>query len=335
MKTARLALFVLPLLVLTLGLASVGLGASWMPLDRVLKAVARIGARPDMLIIWNMRMPRMLLAVLAGAALAVAGALMQRVTRNPLAAPSVIGVEQGAALGILIFLLVFSNESHALMVSIYWRPVAAVLGGAGICALVGALVMAERGSATRLLLYGVALSALAQALVIIIMISGPVYHTSQAVKWLAGTVAQAEWLDVRILGWALVPLFLLLVPIARDIDQLRLDETTAAGTGLGILRARVIVVTLSVLLSAIAVSVVGAIGFIGLIAPHAARLLVGSRIGVWLWTSAFLGAGMVLSADLVVRLAFAPLEVPAGALTALFGAPYFLYLLVKGARVHA
>ncbi|MEL6425434.1 MAG: iron chelate uptake ABC transporter family permease subunit, partial [Pseudomonadota bacterium] len=111
-----------------LSLTELALGASMMPLDRVLAALWGQGGRPDTIILWNLRMPRVALAILAGAALGIAGVLLQRATRNPLAAPSVLGIVDGAALGVLLFLLVFSNEANALTVSIYWQPVAAATG---------------------------------------------------------------------------------------------------------------------------------------------------------------------------------------------------------------
>lgn len=318
-----------------LTLAGIGLGSSFMPPGRVVAALFGTGARMDEVIVWTLRLPRVALALLAGAALATAGALMQRATRNPLAAPSVLGIVHGAALGVLVFFWLFSNEANALTVPVLWQPLAAALGALVFALAVGLLAYADRAGPVRLLLYGVALAALAQALVILMMIAGPVYQASQAMLWLAGSVAKATWGQVAVLAGFGVLALLCALALLRPLDQLRLDDDTAAGTGLAVGPARLAALALSVLLTAGAVSVAGGIGFVGLVAPHAARLLFGTDSGPLLAGSALIGAGLVLSADIVTRLAFAPLEVPAGALTALFGAPFFIYLLIREGRAHA
>ena len=318
-----------------LSLAGLALGASMMPLDRVLAALWGQGSRPDTIILWNLRMPRVALAVLAGAALGIAGVLLQRATRNPLAAPSVLGIVDGAALGVLLFLLAFSNEANALTVSIYWQPVAAATGACVFAALVALLWRREVHNPMRLILYGVALAAFANALVVLLIIKGPVYRASQALIWLAGSVHEAEWRDVTPLAVALSCLVPPVLLLCRRLDQMRLDDGSAQTTGLPVAATRASVLRLSVLLTAAAVSVVGGVGFVGLIAPHFARMLFGTTAFPQLIAAASLGATMVVGADLLARLAFQPLEVPTGALTALIGAPYFLFILFRQGRAHA
>ncbi|MEO0636814.1 MAG: iron ABC transporter permease [Pseudomonadota bacterium] len=316
-------------------IAGLALGSSFMPVDRVLAALASEGSRADTIIIWNLRMPRMLMAVLAGAALAVAGTLLQRTTRNPLAAPSVLGIVDGAALGVLLFLWWFSNEANALTVPILWQPLAAIAGAGALSGTVAVLWWREMHDPMRLILYGVALAALANAVVVLMIIAGPIFRASQALIWLAGSVHLAKWWDVQLMALALAVLVVPLIAVTRPFDQMRLDDQSAQSTGLPVAAYRAIGLLLSVLLTAIAVSLVGGIGFVGLIAPHLARLLFGTAIHQQLLGAATIGAIMILGADLLVRLAFAPLEVPAGALTALIGAPYFLFILVKKGAVHA
>lgn len=316
-------------------IAGVANGSSFMPLDRVIGALFGHGQRTDQIIVWNLRLPRVVLAALAGAALGVAGALLQRATRNPLAEPTVIGIVGGAAVGVLSFLWFFSDEANALTVSIYWQPLAAVLGAAAFSALTGYLAVSDGASPMRLLLYGVAVAALANAVTVLMIIAGPVYRASSALIWLAGSVHEAEWRDVLVLATIVAAACPLVVAMLSALDQLRLDDGSAAATGLAVNPARLSAVLLSVVLTAAAVSVVGGVGFVGLMAPHAARLLFGTGSGRHLLSTAAIGASIVMAADLIVRIAFQPLEVPTGAMTALIGAPYFVFILIRQGRAHA
>ncbi|MEM7768783.1 MAG: iron chelate uptake ABC transporter family permease subunit [Pseudomonadota bacterium] len=165
-----------PVGVLLIALLAVAIGSSFMPLDRVIAALLGAGSRADGVILWNIRLPRVLLAALSGAALAVAGLLLQRATRNPLAAPSVLGIVDGAAVGVLVFFLIFSNEANALVVSVHWQPLAAIGGALVFATTVGVLAWQDAVSPLRLLLYGVAMAAFANAIVILMIIAGPVFR---------------------------------------------------------------------------------------------------------------------------------------------------------------
>ncbi|SDF08416.1 FecCD family ABC transporter permease [Limimaricola pyoseonensis] len=332
-RAAPMALLVAALI--ALAIAAVGLGSTPIPPERVIAALLGWGERTDQIVVWNLRLPRVALAACAGAALALSGALLQRTTRNPLASPSILGITDGAALGVLVFLFAFSDEANLLQVPVVWQPLFAA-GGAALFALAVTLLAGrDRGDPMRLILYGVTLAALAHAAVVLMMIVGPVYRSGQALVWLAGAVHQAEWRDAAIVAAALMAALPLLVRLAGPLDQLRLDGASAFATGLPVEAVRATALVLSVALAAAAVSVAGGIGFVGLVAPHAARLLFGSAAARELPAAALLGAGMVLGADLLVRAAFQPIEVPAGAVTALIGAPYFLFLLTRMGRLNA
>jgi iron complex transport system permease protein len=307
-----------------------------MPLDRVVSALLGQGEPMDEVIVWTLRLPRVALAVLAGMALALAGALLQRVTRNPIAAPSVLGITDGAAVGVVAFLWIFSDEANLLTVSIHWQPLAAMIGAFAFAALVAALAVLDPAgrSPLRVILYGIALAALAKAAVTLMMILGPVYRANQALIWLTGSVGAAHWSDVGVVGAGLAAAALLLVAIRGTIRQLVLDADSAAATGVSVGRAQVALLALAVSLTALAVSQVGAIGFVGLVAPHVARLFHGQFTSGYLVATALVGGLLVLGADTLARLIAAPLELPAGALTALIGAPLFLWLLLKGRRTH-
>lgn len=314
---------------------SIGFGSTPITPDRVISAVLGLGSRTEQVIILKLRMPRALLAMEAGACLALAGLLLQTATRNPLASPSILGIVDGAALGVVVFLFLFSNESNALVVSVNWQPVAAALGALCFALVVGGLTWLDRRGMSRMILYGIAMAALASAMVTIMIIVGPVYRATQALTWLAGSVYAAHWNDVMIVGGilALAVPFLLLLP--RDMEQLSMDDQSARASGLAVTPAFIALVTLSVVLTATAVSFVGGVAFVGLLAPHAARLMVGHKAIPLIIASALIGATIVVAADLLGRVAFVPIEVPTGAITAIVGAPYFLWLLIRRSRSHA
>ncbi len=324
----------LSLLLMALLVTGVGIGSSFIGPGRVVSALLGTGERMDMVIVWTLRLPRVALAALAGAALALSGALLQRATRNPLAAPSVLGITDGAAVGVLLFLTIFSDAANHLTVSVAWQPAFAALGAAGFALLVLLLGGRHRADPLRLLLYGVALTALAKAVVVLLLIVGPVYRASQALIWLAGSVQAAQWRDVALLGGVIGLALPALVLLARPLDQLRLDPDSAFATGLPVTAMRGAAFALAAALAAAALSVAGGIGFVGLLAPHAARLLFGSRAAPQLVGAALLGAALTTGADLLVRLAFQPLEVPVGAVTAALGAPFFLWLLNRRGDAH-
>lgn len=323
-------------LLVALMMLATGLGSSFLPLDRVAAALLGQGERVDLVIVWTLRLPRVALAVLAGMALALAGALLQRVTRNPIAAPSILGITDGAAVGAVAFLWIFSDEANVLTVSIHWQPLAAAIGAFAFAALVTILASLDPGggSPLRVILYGIALAALAKAAVTLMMILGPVYRAGQALTWLTGSIGAAHWSDVLTVAAGLALATVMLEMMRPTIGQLVLDPDSAAATGVSVGRAQVALLALAVGLTALAVSQVGAVGFVGLVAPHAARLFHGQFTRGYLVATALIGGVVVLAADTLARMIAAPLELPAGALTALIGAPLFLWLLLRGRRTH-
>ncbi|WP_422376957.1 FecCD family ABC transporter permease [Roseibium sp.] len=320
-----------------LTVAAAGIGSSFMSPERVVAALLGQGSRMDEVILWKLRLPRVALAILAGAALALAGALLQRIVRNPMASPSVLGITDGAAVGVVLFLWLFSDQANTLTVSIHWQPLAAFQGAALFGGLVLWLAAADRSGNRTLtvVLYGIALAALAKAAVTLLIILGPVYRASQALTWLTGSVGTAHWQDVLVLGACLLLSLPLLVALRLTFQQLALDPHSAAVTGLSVDRANYAFLAIAVFLTGAAVAHVGAIGFVGLIAPHLARVWYGQFRPVYLVATALTGSALVLGADILARIIAPPLELPAGALTALVGAPLFLYLLMKGRRSHA
>ena len=313
-----------------LSLSTVAFGSTWIPFDQIVGVILGAGEKTQRIIVLQLRLPRVVMAILAGGGMAVAGFLLQKITRNSLASPGVLGVIDGAALGVVIFLALLSNESNALVTSIAYQPVAATIGAFLAITLVFMLSGRQASSAIRLLLFGIAVAAVAKALTVIFMLIGPIYRATQAQRWLAGAVNEVNWGEIQVTAIAILPIMVLALLAAERLADL--DETSARSVGLNLPVFRILIFALAAALTALSVAFVGAVGFIGLMAPHLARLLVGRNVYAGIIASFLLGAIFLVGADMIVRVLFAPLEVPAGTVTAIIGAPYFLFLLMGKQR---
>ncbi|MFC4640422.1 FecCD family ABC transporter permease [Deinococcus hohokamensis] len=312
----------LPLAALALLLAfvlSLMLGATDIPVRQVTSLLLHPNNSTESLVIHSLRLPRTLVAALAGAGLGVAGLMFQAVTRNPVADPGILGVEAGGALGILVMVVFFPAASGVLFIP------AAFAGGA-LAALV-AYSVARRVGVTplRLALAGVAVASLLGAITRGIQLLWE-DRAQGALFALSGSVAGRTWDHVgQIAPWMLAGLLLagLLTP---KLNLLALGEDVARGLGARTERDAALVTGLGVLLAAASVSVVGPIGFVGLIVPHAARALAGADHRLSLPLCAFLGAAFLVAADVAARLVDRPAETPVGILVAAAGAPFFVLL---------
>jgi iron complex transport system permease protein len=308
---------------------SAGLGEMKISPLSVVQVIFGGGTDMERLVVQSFRLPRIVVALMVGIGLAVAGGLLQGMIRNPLASPDILGITGGAAVAVVGFLAIFSDEDNALLVSIKWMPVVAFIGAAVVALLVYFLAWKNGVSPIRLVLIGIGISTLMQALTTLLMILGPIYRASQANIWITGTVHGSSWNEVKIL----VPLILFLVfcafIMARTVNIQELGDEIATGVGGHVQRQRFLLLMISTALIGSSVAFAGGIGFVGLMAPHMARRLVGSAFGALLPVSALIGGILVMVADLIGRTLFSPLEVPAGVFTAAIGAPYFIYLLFK------
>ncbi|KZZ83232.1 MULTISPECIES: iron ABC transporter permease [Bacillaceae] len=308
---------------------STGAGEVMMSPLEVIKTLTGFGSEMNMLIISSFRLPRILIAILVGVCLAVAGGILQGIIRNPLASPDIIGITGGASFAVVTFLALFSDKNNALTVSIQWMPVASFIGAVTVGFIVYALSWKGGSSSFRLVLVGIGFSLLAQSMTTLMMIKGPIYRASQANTWITGTVYGATWQQVKIMLPLTLLLLFLTIIVIRLINLQGLGDELGTGAGSAVQRNRLLLLALSTALTGTAVAFAGGIGFVGLMAPHIARRLVGSSYGAMLPVSAIAGAFLVMIADLIGRTVFSPLEVPAGVFTAAIGAPYFIYLLYK------
>ena len=269
-------------------------------------------------IVTAIRLPRIALAAVVGFGLATAGTVMQGFFRNPMADPSIIGVSSGAAVGAVAVIAVGGVGPLGL-------EAAAFVGA--LLAAFGVYLIATRGGRTpvaTLLLAGVAVQALLGAVVsLLLLLSGE--NLREAIYWLMGHLHRSGWGDVAVAAPVVIVGFLLLLPFVRELNALLLGEEDAHAVGVDVQRTKVLLLAGASLVTAIAVSVAGVIGFVGLIVPHAVRLVVGPDHRVLLPASAFAGAAFLVVTDTIARMGVA--ELPVGIVTAFLGAPFFLYLL--------
>ncbi|MFD0589309.1 FecCD family ABC transporter permease [Paenibacillus sp. GCM10027627] len=312
--------------VLATALVSLSLGSVRVPLSEVLISLLGNGDGQFGMIVMQFRLPRVIAAILVGAALAVAGALLQGVMRNPLASPDVLGVTGGASVSVVAFMTLATGAS------VHWIPFIAVAGALVAAALNYAFAWRKGVSPFRLVMIGIGISTAAGALTTLLLISGPAYLAAQVLNWTTGSIYGTNWSYIKML-WPWVALFLpLSLLCARELNVQSLGEETALGLGSRLQRSRLLALIISVALAGAAVGVAGALSFIGLIAPHMARRLVGHDYRFLLPASALTGAIVLLLADLAGKMLFEPLDIPAGVFTAGVGAPFFMYLLFRRTR---
>ncbi|MFD0417372.1 iron ABC transporter permease [Streptomyces sp. NPDC127108] len=272
------------------------------------------------------RVPRVTAALLAGAALALAGTLIQAVTRNPLADPSVLGVTNGAAVGAVLLVTTVPVVGS-------WGIAAGAFAGAAVSSVI-VFGLAARGGfqQNRLVLVGFGVATGSTAVISLLIILTDPFNATKALTWLSGSTYGRTFPDVVPLAVVLTVGLAVAVMRRTELDLVSLDEDTPRLLGLNLSRGRLGLLVLSVLLSATAVSAAGTIGFVGLVAPHAARALVGRQHVRVVPVAVLLGAVLVCTADLVGRTVIAPAQLGAGLMTAVIGTPYFLYLLVRSRR---
>ncbi|MQY14432.1 Iron(3+)-hydroxamate import system permease protein FhuB [Streptomyces sp. RB5] len=305
--------------------AAVLLGDSGLLLGDVVNwAQGRAGRSVSFVL--DTRVPRVTAALLAGAALALAGTLVQAVTRNPLAEPAVLGISGGSALG-----AVFLVTTVPLAGS--WGMAGAAFGGAAVAALVVFGLSARGGfRQNRLVLVGIGFATGATALISLLIVLTDPFNATKALTWLSGSTYGRSFADSGPLA-AVVLVGAVLAAVHRtELDLVSLDEDTPRLLGLDLGRGRLGFLVVAVLLTATAVAAAGTIGFVGLVAPHAARALVGRRHVRVLPVAMLLGAVLVCGADLLGRTVIAPAQLGAGMMTAVVGTPYFLWLLVRSRR---
>jgi iron complex transport system permease protein len=325
-------------LLLLLGLAlivSVGSGAVHVPAVQVVSTVAQkllalitgrqLPITPEGVIVWNLRLPRTLLAAAVGAALSVAGVLMQGLLRNPMADPYVLGVSAGASVGAAVALLLLGGVIW--QVGVLLTPIFAFLGATLAVALVYLIArVGNRVPVITLLLSGIALNTVLSA-VLSFLIYFSQSQLQALIYWLMGSFAGRGWLQAGVIVPYLLVGLGMAIWLARDLNAMSLGEDAAAMLGVPVERTKLLLLLASTLLTAGAVAMSGVIGFVGLLVPHATRLLFGPDHRLLIPASALTGAIFLVVADLLARVILPNAEMPVGIITSLCGGPFFLYLL--------
>lgn len=299
-------------------LASLILGDQQVDLAALLRGEAAAEAR---IIVLDLRLPRALMALLAGMALGIAGTIAQAVMRNPLAEPGILGINAGAAFAGAIVIVGFTGLSATML------PWAGFAGATMMAAAVFLLSWRKGTSSARIVLIGIGLGALASAGTSVVIAFADIADVQRLMIWLAGSIYEANWDKIRLLlAWLIVPIALVCL-LHRQLDLIRFGDDVAAGLGQRVNLVRAGMILLCTAISGATVTVAGLIGFVGLIAPHLARRMVGPGHALLIPASALIGGLLLMAADLVGRTIIAPVQLPAGIVTALIGAPFLAYLL--------
>ncbi|MFD4419048.1 FecCD family ABC transporter permease [Bacillus safensis] len=294
----------------------------------VIKTLFGFGDFQSETVLFDYRLPRIVVTMLAGIGLGIAGGILQSLSRNPLADPGIIGLNAGAAFGLIVFVTYFHalEGNPSLLIPLF------TFGGGLLAAAVIVLLAYDRHEGLvpiRLILVGIAVAAGFSALTLYLSLKLDEDTYTFASRWLVGNVWGRDWIHVL----ALLPWIVCLVPLTlmqtNTLNALTLGDAVASSVGVRVQRKRLLLLTLAVGLASASVSMTGGIGFIGLVAPHLARRLVGSLHQYFLPVSALLGLLILVSADTIGRSIFAPNAIPAGVVVAFIGTPYFLYLLTK------
>jgi iron complex transport system permease protein len=304
---------------------SLAIGAAELPLSRVLAVMAGSATDVERSIVLELRLPRALLAALAGGGLALSGAVFQAMLRNPLADPYILGVSSGAALG-AVMTTVFTASQVLL-------PVAALLGALAAIVIVFAISIQamKRLDPRVLLLAGVIVSSFFQAIILLLLTFLDVESFRSAIFWMMGSLATASWRTVVLLAAYVLPASVVLFALARPLNLLMSGEETALYLGVRVETVTRIAYFVASVLVGASVAACGAIGFVGLIIPHAVRLAWGNDYRTLLPASLFAGATFLVLSDTVARTIAAPAELPVGVVTALVGVPVFVVLLIRRA----
>ncbi|KHF40117.1 FecCD family ABC transporter permease [Halalkalibacter okhensis] len=328
LKKQKVILLVLATLMIITITVSLGVGHSSLTFDRMIPTILGQGSFKEEFVLFSVRLPRIIVTLLAGMALALSGAILQGITRNDLADPGIIGINAGAGVGVAVFYLFFPIKEGLF---VYLLPVAAFV--AALCTAIAIYLFSYSKKSglepIRLVLTGVGFSLALSGVMILLFSSVDHFQVDFIAKWLAGNIWGSDWPFIL----AILPWLILLIPFAlykaNRLNILGLSESVAIGVGIAIEKERITLLLAAVALAASAVSVTGGIAFIGLMAPHIAKSLVGPRNQLFLPIAVLMGGWLLVLADTIGRNLVDPDGIPTGIMVALIGAPYFMYLLLK------
>ena len=327
-RTMKMFFFLLGVLLLTL-IVSLGTGHITLTPVEVFRTLTGSGLDSHALLLFRFRLPRMLIAVLVGIGMGVAGAIFQGVTQNELADPGIIGIHSGSGLFVVIFLYLTSlyQETQPIWTQIS-LPFVAFAGGITAAFLIYVLAWKNGVTPVRLILVGIGLNAGFSAILILFQLRMRDSDFNRAITWLSGSIWNASWQSV----WNLLPWIVIFLPLAlykaRILTVMQLGEDMALGLGTSLEREKILLLLIGVALAASSVAIAGGIAFLGLVAPHLSRRLVGGKFQRLIPITAVVGAILMVVSDTLSRTILAPSEIPVGLIVSVLGAPYFIYLLM-------
>jgi iron complex transport system permease protein len=320
----------LAILILILFIFSLNMGVVRIaPMD-VFNTLVGMGTPRDELVLVDFRLPRMLLALVIGAALAVSGAILQGVSKNDLADPGILGINAGAGFAVILFIYFFQGSMNSVStVGIFLMPLFALMGAVAAAFIIYILAWKKGIDPVRLILVGIGVNSGFAAVIIIFQLKMNPQDFMQAAVWLSGDIWGANWKFVSII----CPLILLLLPFAfyksHVLNLLNLGDQVATGLGIRVEPERRLLLLVAVALAGFGVAAGGGIAFLGLVAPHIAKRIMGPKHQMFLPVTALLGSLLLLFADTIGKNILAPTEIPVGIVVAILSAPYFIYLLMK------
>jgi iron complex transport system permease protein len=324
----RVILLVFLSLIIITAILSLGFGYSSVSFNRIIPTMLGEGSFKEEFVLFSIRLPRIVITLLAGMALALSGAILQSITRNDLADPGIIGINSGAGLGVALFFLYYPVEAGSF---IYMLPIVAFVSAIIIAFLIyiSSYTKGIGVQPIKIILIGVGFSMASSGGMVMLISSSEREKVDFISRWLAGSIWGTDWPFIL----AILPWLLILVPFilykASKLDLLAFSEPVAVGVGVKVEKERIVLLLAAVALAASAVSVTGGISFIGLMAPHIAKSLIGPRNALYLPIAILVGGWLLLIADTIGRNLNSAEGVAAGIITALIGAPYFIYLLMK------
>ncbi|UZP02154.1 iron ABC transporter permease [Clostridium botulinum] len=330
-KRFTLIIGVLMILIITTILVGLNMGSLAIEPSDVIKTLIGQGSKSHEIAIFKLRLPRIVIGILVGTALAIAGTILQGVTKNDLADSGILGINSGAALFVVIYIYIMNGNIYDGIsnMTIFTMPIVALSGAVFGAFLIYILAWKNGINSSRLLLIGIGINVAFTSILTIFQLRFTTQEFNRVMAWTSGSIWGASWKYVLAVLPFILIFTLLTIYKARYLDVLNLGDEVATGLGVEVEKERRKLIIYAVILAGVATSVAGSIAFLGLVAPHIARKLVGPKHKKLIPTSAFVGSLILLIGDTIARNIIAPMELPVGIVVAIIGVPYFIYLMLS------
>ncbi|QGU94055.1 iron chelate uptake ABC transporter family permease subunit [Clostridium bovifaecis] len=322
---------ILAILIFLTFIISLNLGSFSIEPLAVIKTLFGQGTKKQEIVLFNIRLPRIIIAIFVAAALAIAGTVLQGIAKNDLADPGILGINSGAALAVVIYIYFMNGNVYDGIsnMTIFTMPIIALIGGAIGAFLIYAFAWKKGINSTRLILIGIGINAAFNALLIVFQLKFTTQEFNRVMVWISGSIWGTNWdYVIATLPWVLI-FMVLTIYKARYLDVLNLGDELSIGLGVQVEKERRLLLIFTVALAGVATAVAGSISFLGLVSPHIARKLVGPKHKMLIPASALVGTLILLVADTISRNMLAPIEIPVGIVVSVIGVPYFIYLMIK------